>query len=733
MQYTWPKYLLIGFSLCVLHFQSFCQNSPLADSLFQLLPFASQDTNKVHLLNDLAWELKISDPEKARNYLNTSIQLSKELNFKKGEGQANNNRGVVETIDGDYGSAIKFYERALAIRNELGDQKGVASLYNNIGNLREELGDHVTALENYRNSLRIRETLKDTLRIARVTYNIALVHESMGNYSEALDYTFGHLQISEQLNDPYEIANAENLLGNIKSELGRYEEAGKHYLKALQLREDLEDQWELAIAYNNMGNIKDDWGEKNLKNESFDQAISQFEEALEYYNKSLKIYQTLEADEGIGDAFNNIGLVHKNIGSYYIDLKSKEKASENFKLAHSYLNQSLTIREKLADKKGIMEVYNGIGDVFRRQKNRQSALQYTKDYLSMAEELSDQKFILNAYKDLSRVYADLRNYEQAYTFRKKYDELRYKRLDEERVKQNTRREAIFGDNKKQITLDEQKVVLQLQDAELKQAKLQRNSFIAGVVSLFFIAILLLYLYRIKSNVNAQLEKKNQIIEKEQKRSDELLLNILPEATARELKQNGKTEAKYYDSVTVLFTDFESFTKISEHFSPEELVSELDYCYRAFDKITSKYGIEKIKTIGDSYMCAGGLPVANDSHAKDVVNAAIEIHQFMQHLAEEHLAKKKPVFKTRIGIHTGPVVAGIVGSKKFAYDIWGDTVNIASRMESTSERGAINISQSTYELVKDDFICIYRGKIEAKKKGAIDMYFVETKVTSPNLV
>ncbi len=733
MQHTKAKYLLICFGLCVLHFQSFCQNTSISDSLFQLLPSANQDTNKVHLLNDLAWELKISDPEKARNYLDTSVKLSKELDFKKGEGQAYNNRGVVETIAGEYDHAIQFYEKALDIRNDLGDQKGVASLYNNIGNLQEELDDHVTALENYRNSLRLRETLKDTLRIARVKYNIALVHESMGNYPEALDYILSHLQISERLNDSYEIANAENLLGNIKTELERYKEAEQHYLKALQLREELQDQWELAIAYNNMGNIKDDWGEKNLKNQSFEKATSQFQEALAYYEKSLKIYQSLDNDNGIGTAFNNIGLVHKNIGSYYNELENSEIAAQNFKTAHSFLNQSLSIREKLADKKGIMEVYNGIGDVYRRQQKLQEALQFTKSYLVLAEELADQKFIQKAYKDLSRVYADLGDYKNAYKFRKDYDNLRYERLDEERAKQNSRREAIFGDDKKQRALDEQKVVLQLQDAELKQAKLQRNSFIAVVVSLFLIALLLFYLYRIKSNVNAQLEKKNQIIEKEQKRSDELLLNILPEATAKELKQFGKTKAKYYDSVTVLFTDFESFTKISEHFSPEELVSELDNCYRAFDKITSKHGIEKIKTIGDSYMCAGGLPVPNDTHAKDVVNAAIEIHQFMQLLAEEHRAKNKPVFKTRIGIHTGPVVAGIVGSKKFAYDIWGDTVNTASRMESTSERGKINISKSTYELVKNDFICIYRGKIVAKKKGAIDMYFVETKVTSPNLV
>ena len=733
MQHPWAKYLFIGFGLCVLHFNAVSQNNDLVDSLTQALPLSKSDSNKVKLLNDLAWELKISDPEKARIYLDSSARLSEKLDYVKGQGQAYNNRGVVETIDGNFDLAIEYYEKALTIRNKLGDEKGVASLYNNVGNLKEELGDHVAALENYRKSLRIREALKDTLRTARVMYNIGLVHESMGNYPEALDYAFDHLQISEQLQDTYEIANAENLLGNIKSELERYEEAEKHYLKALQLRKELDDQWEMAIAFNNIGNIKDDWGEQNLKKGSFEPAILQFQEALDYYDKSLKIYQSLEDEEGKGAVFNNIGLVHKNLGSYYIELENEKKAAETFETALGFLNQSLEIRKNLSDRKGIMEVYNGLGDVYRRQKNLQKALQYTQQYLVLAEELSDQKFIQKAYKDLSRVYADLADYKKAYKFRKKYDELRYNRLDEERVKQNTRREAIFGDEKKQRALEEQEVALQLQQAQLKQAKLQRNSFIGGAILLLLVAILLYNRYRFKSNVNAQLEKKNEIIEKEQKRSEELLLNILPAATAEELKEHGKAKAKYYDSVTVLFTDFESFTKISEQFSPEELVSELDHCFQEFDKITSKYGIEKIKTIGDSYMCAGGLPTPNDSHAKDVVNAAIEMHRFMEEHTRRHREKMKPVFNTRIGIHTGPVVAGIVGNKKFAYDIWGDTVNTASRMESSGEIGKINISQSTYELVKEDFHCIYRGKIKAKKKGAVDMYFIETKVPSPKLI
>jgi class 3 adenylate cyclase len=219
------------------------------------------------------------------------------------------------------------------------------------------------------------------------------------------------------------------------------------------------------------------------------------------------------------------------------------------------------------------------------------------------------------------------------------------------------------------------------------------------------------------------EQKNEAV-KQKKRSDELLLNILPEETAEELKVTGSAKAKHINQATVLFTDMKDFTQLSEKLTPEELVAEINDCFSEFDRILEKFGVEKIKTIGDSYMAAGGLPTPNTTHAKDVVNCALNILQFMQQLNDRKKAEGKISFDIRIGIHTGPVVAGIVGLKKFAYDIWGDTVNIASRMESSGEVGKINISKTTFDLVKDEFTCVYRGKVEAKNKGMIDMYFVE---------
>jgi class 3 adenylate cyclase len=174
----------------------------------------------------------------------------------------------------------------------------------------------------------------------------------------------------------------------------------------------------------------------------------------------------------------------------------------------------------------------------------------------------------------------------------------------------------------------------------------------------------------------------------------------------------------------MFTDFKNFTQASEKLSAAELVMEIHHCYSEFDKIISKYNLEKIKTIGDSYMCAGGLPVPNKTNAEDTVRAALEICEFIKWEKQNHDSEGKPFFEIRIGCHTGPVVAGIVGIKKFAYDIRDDTVNVASRMESSGEAGKVNISGATYELVKDKFQCTYRGEVDAKNKGMLKMYFVE---------
>ncbi|OIP04413.1 MAG: hypothetical protein AUJ97_02745 [Bacteroidetes bacterium CG2_30_32_10] len=248
-----------------------------------------------------------------------------------------------------------------------------------------------------------------------------------------------------------------------------------------------------------------------------------------------------------------------------------------------------------------------------------------------------------------------------------------------------------------------------------------------VIAVLIIILLFYYIYRtykFTRKTNKFLSEQNEIIAIEKAKSDKLLLNILPKDIAEELKESGFSIVKHYEMVSVLFADFAGFSKIVEEISFELLVAELDMYFKKFDKTVEKYHLEKIKIIGDAYMCAGGLPIANPNNPILTVLAGLHIQRIIESKNVYKILNNISLWELRIGIHTGPVIAGVVGEKKFAYDIWGDTVNIASRMESAGDISKVNISGTTYELIKDYFDCTYRGKIPVKSKGEIDMYYVE---------
>lgn len=291
-----------------------------------------------------------------------------------------------------------------------------------------------------------------------------------------------------------------------------------------------------------------------------------------------------------------------------------------------------------------------------------------------------------------------------------------------------------------LALEEQKNALMHQELlvkEQQQIAVERDKFLQMILAvacvLLLLTILLYGRFQSKKRLAKSLEDKNKIIAQEQARSDGLLLNILPKRIAEELKNQGKAQARRFDQVTVLFSDFVNFTHIAEQLSPEELVEELDKCFKAFDYIIKQYpDIEKIKTIGDAYMCVTGLS-ERKAMPYNLVQAALDMQSYLNEYKQLRIRQGKPFFEARIGLHTGPVVAGVVGDVKFAYDIWGDTVNLASRIESNSEPGRVNISQDTYNLIRYRFACNYRGRMPAKNKGELDMYFVEKSLTGATVV
>jgi len=334
--------------------------------------------------------------------------------------------------------------------------------------------------------------------------------------------------------------------------------------------------------------------------------------------------------------------------------------------------------------------------------------------LSKIKELQKpiQSLVISAYGDLKNIRTAMN--QGAYDFLIKPIDFQDFEITLNKTIENVLFVAKSLENEQQLGLErEQKIKAQ----EELLAQMEQNAEIISQQNVMLEA-------KVKERTQ-ELLTKNEIISQERDRSDKLLLNILPFEIAQELKEYGTTEAKHFDQVTVMFTDFKDFTRIAASMTPKQLVAEIDTCFKAFDNIIDKYQIEKIKTIGDSYMVAAGLPVLNNTQALDIVNAAKEIQTYMKtHIDNNIQNGVQGLGELRIGIHTGEVVAGVVGNKKFVYDIWGDAVNLASRMESYGEPGKINVSASTFHLIKENFKCTYRGEIAVKNKGDIGMYFVD---------
>ncbi len=355
-------------------------------------------------------------------------------------------------------------------------------------------------------------------------------------------------------------------------------------------------------------------------------------------------------------------------------------------------------------------------DVFQREHKYEAAVDAYNQARVLAEAIGADSDLLEAYQGLASSYAGLGRFSEAYTYKEKFTQLK----DQIRSEEYDER---LGNLRFKFDLEnkEKEIALLNKDNEVQKAEIER----AAIFRKFLYAIggLLLSLVGGISFQYWYARRSNKLLAEERNRSEKILLNILPKDTAEELKKNGFVEARKFDQVTVLFTDFKEFTKFAEQTPAEELVKSVDFYFKKFDEITSKYNLEKIKTVGDAYMCAGGLPVPNTTNPIDAIKAAIEINEFV----DEQLRHPTPgihAFEVRVGLHTGPVVAGVVGTKKFQYDIWGDTVNIASRMESGSLPGKINISEATYRLINEQFTCTYRGEIEVKHSGKYKMYFVE---------
>lgn len=498
----------------------------------------------------------------------------------------------------------------------------------------------------------------------------------LGNLQVALNAYFKSVESAIKTNYVSGQGAANIAIADVYSEMGNSDNAEIYYDKGIKILRKTDDYESLANALLNAGD------------EAFNN--NDYTKALNYFQESGILYK--EANYLTGTAYNkgNIGMVYAEQG--------KDA------LAESNINEAIEILEKQEDYYPISVYLTYMSDIYSRKNDFTTALTYLHRSLNLAKQYGLKDQISDANLKLTEFYEKKGDSATAYQFYKEHIEYRDSVINLKSVQEAADMRTDFE-------------VAQEKALSLEKRKSQRIILYATLGVLFLIGLLAYGLFKRNKFVRAT----NKIIAYEKDRSDKLLLNILPEETAQELKDKGRVQAKKFPSATVLFSDFVGFTSYAENLSPEELVQTIDHYFSKFDLIMETYGLEKIKTIGDAYMAVGGLSFDNVDQAKDMILAAKEMNDFVAQAKSDTL--NDATFDIRIGINTGPVVAGVVGTKKFAYDVWGDTVNIASRMESNSQPGRINISENTYNIIKDDFDCEYRGELAVKNRGHLKMYFV----------
>lgn len=486
------------------------------------------------------------------------------------------------------------------------------------------------------------------------------------------------------------------------------------------------------------------------------------QEAVNYLAEATKYSLKVKDYKNLGEIYSLLGIIYKNNKNYSLAILNYEKAAKMYSL--------------LGQDKNVARSYYLGGVLYADAQQYDKAIFNLKETIRIATKANAADLVLKSTEYLSSVYRKKGDVGNANLYKEFTEEIKDQAQDV--IALEEQKDAVLVDsaslsktelekNKKVAeSISEQQKVKTLSMAEMlernniKSDSLERlhESVVAGREAdkkifmyvlggvAFFTVILIIFIIlqsntvRAKKKANRELESANyelaakneeieqqkEMIEKEKERSESLLLNILPKEIAEELKHNADLKPRSYDQVTVIFTDFKGFTQAAEVLSPEELIDELSECFSEFDTICERWNLERIKTMGDAYMCAGGVPSPNYTNPVDAVSAAMEMQEVIEQLKQKKILQGRPYFDMRLGIHTGPVVAGVVGKKRFAYDIWGDTVNLAARMESSGEVGRVNISEYTYSLVRDYFFCSYRGKVQAKNKGEVDMYFVVSK-------
>ncbi|HRW74961.1 MAG: hypothetical protein H6568_13480 [Lewinellaceae bacterium] len=596
--------------------------------------------------------------------------------------------------------AITLTEDRLRVARESGSSERVAIFTNNLGYLLHRDRQYSQAARQFEAALEPYARLdRDPVRIALMTH-LGIARFNLGQTRSSLDI----LLKAEQLASDRDRPALRNLIAAVYQKAGDQYNALRYAGEAAAVARDVRDARAEGEAYLTTAGIYTE--------------LAEYETALGFYQRHLSIRDSLRLEDRLQE---------QQLKEQELSLERSEKEIRLLLAAQEL--RDLTIQQ-LGLEKDKLQLESDKMTLEAARKEDELAL------LRQQQEIQAGR-LANQALEAARAQQELVLAKQRLEAERKDREINDLNQREalqklEIAAQNAREK----DNLQQISLLNQEK--QIQELTIQQqAAFRRSALGAGALLLVILGLIAggYWLTRRKNRLlaaqNLQIRQQNEVIEAnraliaaEKARSDELLLNILPEETAEELKATGKATPRKYDLATVMFTDFSKFTALTEHLDPDLLIDDLNTYFAAFDDIVSRHGLEKIKTIGDAYMCAGGLGQAHGDHVRSTIRAALEMQAFCREQAIIQEQKGAPVFLMRVGIHCGPVVAGVVGSKKFAYDIWGDTVNTASRLESESEPGRINISRAVFDLVQDAFSCQYRGRLPVKNRGEIEMYFVD---------
>lgn len=635
------------------------------------MPYANAQTDKIDSLKSV-----VAQNKKDSTVVNALLEISTLLSRTEPE------------------KSEDYAKQAITLAEQINFKKGQAFGYKNLGLLLYFKGELNKDLVNYwKTSLNLFTEINFKSGISNLQSNLGSVYQTKGDDPTALDYFLKSVRIAEEIKDSLRIATAYLNIGSVYiNETITYGQALEAFEKSKIISDKINYREGSGYAGINIADLY-------LKKNDPSAALVTLKESMTYFDKT---------DSNIA---NSLILM----GKAYVQMNQLKEAEEH------YLD-AVEIAEQNDSKFEASRASIELGALYRREQKFAKALEQYEKALALTAITQIFKDRRDIYEGFAKVYADMGDYENAFAYQKQFSDIRetLRSRDYENTLGNLRFQYDIENKEKEIEL--LNAENEIKAVDLERAAISKKYFLAVSALLFAIAIAILFQY-------FYIKKSSKKLALERNKAEQILLNILPKETAEELKAYGKVKAKEFKQITVLFTDFKAFSVAAEEISPDVLVRSVDYYFKKFDDIIEKHGLEKIKTIGDAYMCAGGLPISNETNAFDAFNAAEEILKFVEDTLLSPPEGIHP-FEIRIGLNTGPVVAGVVGTKKFQYDIWGNTVNIAARMESSSIPGKINISENTYEILKDKIDFTYRGIISVKNSKKLKMYFAGKDISEP---